>query len=310
MYQSIDEIELDSDIKSKEQRGRTMIFCLILLGLLCLVVTAYVSSSSKPHPNEKLSAALQERDIYLAAISTPSADMRRARLTDFINSYPNTAHKGPVDALLSTLNRYENDDWATVSYIIFDNDIPKDEKLAALATYEDNWNPLLLGGRESDVARIREILELEPLEIPSRKLEDTIPEPVEEQNSPEPVLVGGAPPPVRAYVPPVIIAEPVAPTIREPVITPSRISRDRKPRYPSRALSRNIDATVVIKMYINERGRVDKTEVVYNSAERYERDFEKAASRAARYTRFYPKTIDGKPVAEIKEKRYTFRLGN
>jgi len=48
-------------------------------------------------------------------------------------------------------------------------------------------------------------------------------------------------------------------------------------------------------------------DVLSVEAERYEKDFVKAAKRAARRTSYYPKTVDGQPrAASGVVKRYKF----
>jgi len=63
-------------------------------------------------------------------------------------------------------------------------------------------------------------------------------------------------------------------------------------------------------MDIDERGRVDFVETISVETERYAKDFRRAAERAAKRTRFNPKTINGKPVpARNIRKRYIFQGG-
>jgi len=61
-------------------------------------------------------------------------------------------------------------------------------------------------------------------------------------------------------------------------------------------------------MNIDEKGKVDSVDIVDVQAERYQKDFSRAAERAAKRTRFNPKTINGKAVpAKDVRKRYIFR---
>jgi len=74
------------------------------------------------------------------------------------------------------------------------------------------------------------------------------------------------------------------------------------------AKRRNIGAIVVVSMNINNEGRVDSVDIVDIEAERYEKDFIRAAKRAAKRTRFHPKTVNGKAVPAMDvRKRYIFR---
>ena len=68
---------------------------------------------------------------------------------------------------------------------------------------------------------------------------------------------------------------------------------------------------VVVEMNIDDEGRVAFTDIVSIDAQRYARDFAKAAERAAKRTRFNPKTVNGKAVAAVGvRKRYIFRPSN
>jgi len=56
------------------------------------------------------------------------------------------------------------------------------------------------------------------------------------------------------------------------------------PRYPRRAYRRNVSAVVELSLSIDDEGEVQMTEVLSVTAKRYERDFIKAAERAAMRT--------------------------
>ncbi|XLW30440.1 energy transducer TonB [Litorimonas sp. RW-G-Af-16] len=86
-----------------------------------------------------------------------------------------------------------------------------------------------------------------------------------------------------------------------------RVRKNSTPRYPRSAYRRNISGVVTLSLNIDADGDVAMTELVSVQAERYEKDFVKAAERAARKTRFYPKTINGEKVpARGILKRYRF----
>ena len=103
---------------------------------------------------------------------------------------------------------------------------------------------------------------------------------------------------------------PPPPAVKEvkDIITPPSVRKNVSPSYPRSAKKRKIGAIVTISMDIDERGRVDDAELVEIEADRYQKDFARAAIRAAKRTRFHPKTVNGKPVpARDVRKRYIFR---
>ena len=66
---------------------------------------------------------------------------------------------------------------------------------------------------------------------------------------------------------------------------------------------------MVVTMDINEKGKVEAVDTVSVQAERYEKEFRRASERAAKRTRFHPKTINGKAVpAKGVRKRYIFKV--
>jgi len=124
-------------------------------------------------------------------------------------------------------------------------------------------------------------------------------------------VLAGAPPqkivraPVKAPPPP-----PPPVEIEKDVVVQPSVRRNVSPNYPRSARRRNIGAIVTVTMDIDERGRVSFVETVSVDAERYVKDFRRAAERAAKRTRFNPKTINGKPVpARNIRKRYIFQGG-
>jgi TonB family protein len=234
--------------------------------------------------------------------------MRRARLKDFITTYPESRYMRAVQAQLDAINAHETAEWINVTNTAFAPKIKRDDKLAALKAYEMRWGGALLGGRDSEIKALREeILETKGIEpLPSRKLKNLkspIPETVPDK------LLAGGPRPVIS--PPVIVAppviKPIIPKVVELDIVQPRARRERTPIYPRKAFRKNVKAIVTLSLNINEKGRVKMIDVLSVEAERYEKDFVKAAKRAARRTSYYPKTVDGQPrAASGVVKRYKF----
>ncbi len=84
------------------------------------------------------------------------------------------------------------------------------------------------------------------------------------------------------------------------------VPRDRPaPRYPEVARRRGIEGHVIVRMRVDETGRV--TDVVVVEAEP-PRLFDLAAKRAARRYTFQPARSGGKAVATTLEQRILFRL--
>jgi len=96
--------------------------------------------------------------------------------------------------------------------------------------------------------------------------------------------------------------------VNKDIIVHPTVRRNQSPNYPRSAKRRNIGAIVVVSMDIDEKGRVESVDTVDIEAVRYQKDFRRAAERAAKRTRFHPKTINGTAVpAKGVRKRYIFR---
>ena len=311
MYQSIDDPQEELDAL---ERGDKRAFIWILAALCFVLVFAivYVTSPGPAETPPQDDANRAEQVTYRKAISEISAPMRRARLQDFITTYPESRYIQSVEAQLDVIDIHESKKWTEVIDIVFAPKISHEEKLAALDSFAAKWGGSLLGGRDDEIRSLRQdILQIKdkPTE-PSRKLKD-LKSPIP-QNVPDVMLAGGPrpvappPPPITRPAPP----EPQPEKVVELEIVQPKVRRNATPRYPRKAMRRRINAIVTLKLNIDEKGKVAMTELVSVKAERYQKDFIKAAERAAMRTRFHPKTVDGKPRAAVGiVKRYRFEAG-
>ncbi|MDB2438480.1 energy transducer TonB [Hellea sp.] len=308
MYQSIDDPQDDLDALERSDK-HVYIWGLAILCAVLIAAIIYLSTLDTEAEPEGVDMVRAEQVTYRKAISEQRAAMRRARLQDFLTTHPESDYQPVVQAQLDVINLEEAAQWRDVNTAVFDAETSREDKLAALDNFEAKWGGALLGGRDDEIRELREdISQIKDVKkIPSRKLPDQkspIP-----QSVPDTMLAGGP----RPVAPPVII-RPAPPPPLEPVvqlnITQPTIRRNVTPRYPRKAMRREIEALVELKLNIDERGRVAMTELVDVRAERYQKDFVKAAERAAMRTRFNPKLINGRPTAATGIiKRYRFKLG-
>jgi len=310
MYEDIDTDDVpEKEPAPRKRLNRIRIGFLIFFGVAALIIAALFMAPEKIEPVIDKAALEAERTEYQAAITETSDALRRARLADFITTYPESESVSAAKAQFNVLNTQEQSDWAGLSFVIYDTEATRIDKLSALEIYKRKWNVALLGGREADVARIEKLLERDE-EFPDRDLAidpDAFPEAVDRDT-----LVGGGFDIQGTYIPPSVTKPDfeVEPE-REVVIRAPRLRRNARPRYPSRAERRGVEATVVLELYISESGRVEETELISVDAPRYRRDFVRASERAARRLRFYPRTVNGTPVpTEGVEKRFRFTLGD
>ena len=306
MYQSVDDPEdIEQETAAERVRARRRLWLWIMVAMTVLALIVIFSGSRSNDQPDALIATQAERASYRTAISEPQVDLRRARLRDFETTYPTSELLPAVRTQLSVLDAHETKAWAVLSDAIYDPRADRVTKLAAIQIYEQSWGASYLGGRDDDIRALRETLEIDPEPTPDRELSGVnspIPKSV-----PDTVMAGGPravppPAPVRPYTPPP--RAPVASTIIEP-----KIRKNRRPRYPRRAQKRGISAVVELSLSIDDKGEVRMAEVISVNADRYKKDFIKAAERAAMRTRYSPKTVNGKAVPTSGVlKRYVFKM--
>lgn len=248
------------------------------------------------------------RTAYLTALSEPEPALRRARLLDYQRTHPDSDRSEAIAGQLDVINAAELVDWEGLVQAAYDNRTQLADKQAVLQAYETRWNGSLLGGRGEELAELRLIVDkTKPIDaLPDRSLE--VGESPISEDIPSDILAGA--PPRVAVTTPIPVPEPEPPVIevsKDVIVQPS-VRRNYSPNYPRNAKRRNINAIVIVAMNIDEKGRVDSVETIDVQAERYAKDFRRAAERAAKRTRFHPKTVNGEAVSAMGlRKRYIFR---
>jgi len=179
MYQSVDDIEDGQDEKPEKEAGRLKLVAGLLVGVSILAGVAIFSSTEKPETDPGELVSKEQYEIYTKALSEPHPALRRARLLDFVQNYPDHDRRAAANAQLAVIQRADDRDWLSLQDIIYDPVQSRPAKLAALDLYEEMWGSVLLGGREEEVFTLRESLEVEPDVRPEEPEEgpDFTPEP-------------------------------------------------------------------------------------------------------------------------------------
>lgn len=306
MYQSIDD---DPDDLDGEGLGFRLPVLLALLAVAAVFAFVYVNSPGEPSQRgEPLQPEPTARAAYLRAIGETDPALRRARLTDFVNTNPEDPRAPAAQSQLHVLNAEEARAWQATVDAAYDNALDETAKRDAVERFKTGWGRYL-GGRDTEVAELLAYIEgAAPAEPPPDRSLPERPSSIP-QNVPADSLAGA---PATRGPAPIIIrpslprpSEPQPPRVAE--VVPPRIRRNVTPRYPRKAQRRGVSGIVTLSLDINRRGRVDAVELVGVEAERYADDFVKAAERAALRTRFFPKTVGGETVDALGvRKRYRF----
>lgn len=308
MYQTIDDPE---DEEFAPRAGFSILPFLIGAVLAALVFFfVWLMSPGQAAAPGTIVQTPESRAAYLAALGEPNSALRRARLLDYQRTNPDSDRINAIEDQLGIINASELADWEAVTRAVYDVRAKTEQKQEALLAYETRWNGRMLGGRGEELEVLRAAIdEAEAAEpLPDRTLEPSespIPDNIQSD------VLAGAPPQMAVTFPiqdQTVVREPVTPESTAVIVQP-KIRRNVSPRYPRSAQNRKVGAIVTLTMNIDDRGRVAMTEIVSVEAERYEKDFIRAAERAAKRTRFHPKTINGEPVPAVGiRKRYIFKV--
>lgn len=306
MYQVIDEQD-DEDIAAGPRISVLPFLIGAVLAALVFFVVWLMSPGQQTLPGQTVETPAA-RAAYLTALSEQNPSIRRARLLDYQRVHPDTDRSDAIADQLDVINATELGDWDALVQAVYDERASLEDKRTALNSYEARWNGRLLGGRGEELTALRVILdETNPVDVlPDRSLEPAE-SPISEAIASD--ILAGAPPRMAVLFP---IEEPEPETpieqTQEDVVVQPRERRKSSPNYPRSAKRRKIGAIVVVSMDIDEKGRVDSVDTIEIEAERYEKDFRRAAERAAKRIRFHPKTVNGKAVpAKDVRKRYIFK---
>lgn len=285
---------------------RLWVMATVGVGFMVLLGAALLSTPVPDVPKLDPAVAAAEQAAFQTAMSESDPALKRARLMDYMSSYPESENILTVRSQLQELDGAEQSDWAALSYVVYDMTASQDKKLAAIDAYVAAWNPALLGGREAAVAQLRAKIERDA-DIPDRDIEidpDAFPE-----GGDRDTMAGADFDRYETYIPPSALRPDGRDLDVDDVIRAPRLRRNAKPRYPRRALRNDVEGVVVLELFIDDRGRVEMTELVSVNAPRYKKDFVKAAERAALRLRFHPRTINGERVpTQGVEKRFRFEL--
>ncbi len=309
MYQSIDD-NLDGEAApSPRVVPSVFIGIAALIGMGLIIAAAYFLKPGGPtDPTPPLEADPVARATYLQAIGETEPALRRARLRDYLNQNPEHSRASAAQAQLYVLDAAEARAWQETVNNAYDRALSQAERLAKIENFEQSWGRYL-GGRDMEIASLR--AEIEAADDADTQQDRSLPDGPSPfpTNVPDGQLAGGP----RSTQRPIIVSPPtiLPPRAETPIaeIVPPRERRRVSPRYPRSAERRGIGAVVTLSLNIDARGRVAMTEVVSVQADRYAREFARAAERAALRTRFYPQTVNGEPVPAVGiKKTYRFEI--
>lgn len=323
MYQNVDDKPdhdepVDPVLRAQQIRNRAIVTLIAMLAIIALIFVSLLPTTTHELAPSRAATDAAAQKLYATAIREPKAALRRARLIDFVETYPDHPRAAAARAQLQVLNNREATDWAELSEYIYNIYTKRAEKMEALERYETMWGPDYLGGRAEEMALIRYQLGLDsappklagnPEDMPDLGGHDFTPPPDEFPQSIQSNEMMGAQMPVVAPVLTPTPLPPPAPKLPDIIIEAARIKDAAQPTYPKSALRHSVTARVTLHLDIDEKGRVKDVRTGSVEAERYKKQFEQAAIRAARRSRFYPQTQNGRAVpAQGISKTYVFQV--
>lgn len=271
-----------------------------LVGLLFLALALFLVIGNSGRASKQYEGPSEIFLDYQSLSNEMHTGLRLARLEDFVAQHSDSYLAGAALARRDALKNHEEIAWARLTDTFYDTDADEVAKTLAIKAYTNVWTPL---HRPEQLKTLGQDLPNDA--VPNFKPGERTSRFASGGN--DQFLEGG----------PSISGQGFRRTFGTNVemdrldpshIVPPRIRYKRQPAYPSKARRRRIEADVVIELDIDDRGRVAQTRVISVHADRYAKDFAKAATRAARRTRFHPKTIGGHPVATSRYvQRYAFR---
>ncbi len=282
-------------------------------GVLVLVLTAiltgftgvYLSlrpAQSAPH---KASPQPTARQIYLATLAESQTGLRLAKLRNLLGNGPNPQLSADISLQVNILGKYETLDWGQLTDSLYNLQMSRAEKQQALSHYLESWG---IWTRKTEIAQIRKTRLTEDTQTDAQSLLRTTPLRVSQfKGGQQGEFMAGAP---VGAAPPRVILYPATPEkAPSPTVQDVRVKKVKRPHYPSKARRKGIESVVTLSLDIDARGHVARTHLVSITATRYQKNFIRAANRAARRSRFYPKTVGGHPVPRSNYLRvFTFKL--
>lgn len=273
-----------------------VLFVLLLVAITALgfYLRARTISPQKPHG---INTTEENHADYQRILGETHTGLRLARLSDFLEHTPSSQDTAAARIQHSVLQMHEQRAWAELSEAVYSLTANREEKINARDAYIERWGKLLRGPK----------LDTLPLTSPKQNVfENTSQD--EKAEAPKTARLAGGPKKIKRKAKK---RKTRTEKVRRGPAVQARIRKSRKPIYPSRAHRRGIEAVIVLSLTIDERGRVTRVRTIDARANRYRSDFIRAAKRAARRTRFHPKTVNGKPVITKRFKRtYRFSIND
>lgn len=283
--------------KAQPRRRRLIAVAVFVLVIVSGVLFLMMRSEN---PREYSLKPETPREAYLKILGETHTGLRLVRLQDFLEYTPTSADHARAKTARDILAKHEQIAWAKLTYALYDLNKSAAQKQQALTTYKTNWG---IWSRKQDLPNL---LQVTLPETETAKTTQYAPDSHRSRFRKDggDTMLAGEVPTAAMIQPPT--KKPYAKS-KQPVIKAARIKFAKRPRYPRRARRKGIEATVTLALDIDERGRVARTKVVSIHTPRYEDKFIRAARKAARGSRFYPRTINGKPVASSDYlRKYTF----
>ena len=301
------EIDLSEDVLEPEtdsedsSPARKPFWVLPFIGLFFLIFALFLVLGNNGPKGRNQNAGPSDALVEFQNVSNEMhTGVRLARLDDFLAQYANSSYAYVAQARRNALKRHEEKAWARLTETFYDAEADEIARSLAIVAYTDIWTPL---HRPEQLKTLEQTLPNDA--VPNFRPNERKSRFASGGND---QFLEGAPISRGSFLQRAFTRGSEPQRIDPSRIVEPQIRTKRKPSYPSKARRRRIEADVVLELDIDDRGRVSQVRLKSVRADRYAEDFVKAAKRAARRTRFYPKTIGGRPIATSGYvQKYAFR---
>ncbi len=239
------------------------------------------------------------RQAYLRIIGETHTGLRLARLHDFAKNYAFNEDTLRAQKARDVLSRHEQNAWATLTQTLYSLNSTDMQNTKAVAVYKSTWG---VWNRQSELPALLQASGAVLISSADLHFAPNAGRSRFAQGDKNTALAGD-----KVTQPAIVETLDAQEKPNKYEVKNVRLKFAKRPKYPRKARRNGVEAVVVLSLSVDERGNVARTEIVSVEAAKYRNSFVRASKRAARASKFHPKTVGEKAVATSNYlRKYTF----